>query len=250
MSTESTPQKLSGKSALVTAASRGIGRAVALRLAADGARVAVNYHSNAEAAEAVVSAIEQAGGTAVAIQGDIGVREDVERLFKESLSAFGSLDILVNNAGLGANGNIADLDAELLDRVIDVNFKGTFFALQQAARHLNDGGRIVSVSTGYTRATYPGVGVYAATKAAVESLGLALSRELGSRKITVNAVLPGLVNTDQTAPIRDQFDTFAEMTPLGRVGEPEDIADIVAFLASHDARWVTGQAIAAAGGLA
>ncbi|GAA1388460.1 A-factor type gamma-butyrolactone 6-reductase ScbB [Kitasatospora putterlickiae] len=245
-----TTKKLAGKSALVTASSRGIGRATALRLAADGAQVAVNYHSDAASARAVVEAIESAGGRAIAVQGDIGVPADVERVFKETLAAFGSLDILVNNAGLGANGALAEVGPELLDRVVDVNFKGTFYAIQQAARVLNDGGRIVNISTGYTKQPFPGFGVYSATKAAVEALGLAASKELGARQITVNSVLPGLVNTDQTAPIREQFPAVAGMTPLGRVGEPEDIADVVAFLASDDARWVTGQIIAAAGGLA
>ncbi|WP_280721488.1 glucose 1-dehydrogenase [Kitasatospora sp. MAA4] len=249
MNTDPT-KKLSGKSALVTASSRGIGRAIALRLAADGARVAVNYHRDDRAAQDVVGAITAAGGQAIAVQGDVGVQADVERLFKEAVAAFGSLDILVNNAGLGAHGPIAEIDTALLDRVVDVNVKGTFYALQQAARLLNDGGRIVNISTGYTRSAFPGFGVYTATKAAVEHLGLALSKELGARRITVNSVLPGLVDTDQTAPIRDQFAAVAAMTPLGRVGEPEDIADIVAFLATDDARWVTGQRIAAAGGLA
>lgn len=242
-------KRLQGKTALVTASSRGIGRAVALRLAADGADVAVTYQSNADAAREVVDAITAAGGKAVAFKADFGVKEDIENLYKEVLNAFGSLDIVVNNAGISGNGPIADLDDETFERAVDVNLKGTFYSLRQAANKLNDGGRIVNISTGYTHATYPGVGVYTATKAAVEQLGLALAKELGARRITVNSVLPGLVNTDQTAPIRDQFDTFAAMTPLGRVGEPEDIADVVAFLASDDARFVTGQYIAAAGGL-
>jgi 3-oxoacyl-[acyl-carrier protein] reductase len=209
----------------------------------------VNYHANGQAAQEVVDAISAKGGHAIAVQADMGVRADVVRLFEETLAAFGGLDILVNNAGLGGDGTIAEIDEALLERVIDVNFKGTFYALQQAARQLNDGGRIINISTGYTHATYPGVGVYAGTKAAVEQMGLSLSRELGARRITVNAVLPGLVRTDATAPITDQFDAFAAMTPLGRVGEPEDIADVVAFLAGDDARWVTGQSVAAAGGL-
>ncbi|MFD3497257.1 3-oxoacyl-ACP reductase family protein [Streptomyces sp. NPDC058678] len=242
-------KRLRGKKALVTASSRGIGRAVALRLAADGADVAVTYRSNSAAAQEVVDTIVAGNGKAVAVQADFGSKTDIENLYKEVLNAFGSLDIVVNNAGIAAGGNVADVDDEIFERAVEVNLKGTFYSLRQAAARVSDGGRIVNISTGYTRMTFPGTGVYTATKAAVEQLGLALAREVGGRGVTVNSVLPGLIRTDQTAPIADQYDAFAQMMPLGRIGEPEDIAYIVAFLASDDARYVSGQYIAAAGGL-
>ncbi|WP_449346563.1 SDR family NAD(P)-dependent oxidoreductase [Streptomyces xanthochromogenes] len=247
--TTQTAKRLQGKTALVTASSRGIGRAVALRLAADGADVAVTYQSNAAAAQEVVDAVVAAGGKAIALQADFAKKDEIENLYKEVLNAFGSLDIVVNNAGIAGNGNIADVDDETFERAVDVNFKGTFYSLRQAATHVSDGGRIINISTGYTHSTFAGTGVYTATKAAVEQLGLALAREVGGRGVTVNSVLPGLIRTDQTAPIADQYDTFAQMMPLGRIGEPEDIAGVVAFLASDDASYITGQYLAAAGGL-
>ncbi|MFI1799643.1 glucose 1-dehydrogenase [Streptomyces sp. NPDC020379] len=239
---------LSGKRALVTAASRGIGRGIALRLAAAGARVAVNYRENAEAAQEVVDEIVRGGGDAFAVRAEIGGRAEAERLFARVLEEFGGLDILVNNAGVQGMGPVAEVTEEFLDRAVDVNVKGTFHAFQQAARHLADGGRIISVSTAFTRSLTPGAGVYAATKGAVEQLTRTLSQELAGRRITVNAVLPGIVETDATAPLRERFAAIAEATPLGRIGQPEDVAGIVAFLAGEDARWITGQSIAAAGG--
>ena len=242
---------LQGKVALVTAASRGIGRAVALRLGADGANVVVNYHTNEAAAKEVVEQIKAAGSEAVAVRADIGVPADVERLYKETLSAFGGLDIVVNNAGITVVGPTAFFDEEALDRALAINVKGTFLSLKHAANHVRDGGRIINVSTGYTRAPNPYVGVYVGTKAAVEQFGYSLAKELGERKITVNSVLPGLTDTDGVAPeVRAQADTYISQTPLGRFGTPEDIAGVVAFLAGEDGRWVTGQAISATGGLA
>ncbi|MFI1182097.1 SDR family oxidoreductase [Streptomyces sp. NPDC020799] len=239
---------LSGKRALVTAASRGIGRGIALRLAASGARVAVNYRENAEAAQEVVDAIVRGGGDAFAVREEIGGRAAAEGLFARVLEEFGGLDILVNNAGVQGMGPVAEVTEEFLDRAVDVNVKGTFYAFQQAALHLADGGRIISVSTAFTRSMAPGAGVYAATKGAVEQLTRTLSQELAGRRITVNAVLPGIVETDATAPLRERFAAIAEATPLGRIGRPEDIAGIVAFLAGEEGAWITGQSIAAAGG--
>ncbi|WP_223199287.1 SDR family oxidoreductase [Solihabitans fulvus] len=248
--TTSTTAPLTGRTAIVTASSRGIGAAIARRLGADGANVIVNYQRNADAAAEVVAAIEATGGKGVAVRADLSVAADIALLFDTARDTFGGLDILVNNAGLNLHKAVVDIEDEEFERVLAVNVRGTFLALRHAARQLRDGGRIVNISTGYTRVSFPGEGVYTATKAAVEHLGVALSKELGPRGITVNSVLPGLTDTDETAAIRDQFDTFAAMTPLRRVGRPEDIADVVAFLAGDDARWVTGQSIAAAGGLA
>ncbi|MCP3799796.1 glucose 1-dehydrogenase [Allokutzneria sp. A3M-2-11 16] len=243
--------KLAGKIAVVTAASRGIGRAIALRLAADGASVVVNWHSNSAAAEEVVAAITEAGGTAIGVQADIGVPADVDRLFAVTLQEFGALDILVNNAGVVAvTKPTAEVSDEDIERTVAVNFTGTFLAMRHAARELRDGGRIINISTGYTRYPSPKVGIYAGTKAAVEQFAVSAAKELGSRGITVNTVLPGITDTDGISQdVRENLDGFIAMTPLGRLGQPRDIADIVAFLAGDDSRWVTGQSIVAAGGL-
>ncbi len=242
---------LAGKTAIVTAASRGIGRAVAERLGADGANVVVNYHRNQAAAQQVVDAITAGGGKALAVQADISVPADVLRLFDEAQAAFGGLDILVNNAGVTVVGPTAHLPVEDFDYAFALNVKGTFLALQQAALRLNDHGRIVNISTGYVKAPNPYVGVYVATKAAVDQIAASLAKEVGERQITVNSVAPGLTDTDGVAPeVRAQADTYIGMTPLGRFGEPRDIADVVAFLVSEEARWVTGQVISATGGLA
>ncbi|MFF4402590.1 SDR family oxidoreductase [Streptomyces sp. NPDC001480] len=236
--------------ALVTASSRGIGRAIALRLGRDGANVAVNYHSNEAAARDVVREIEEWGSNAVAVQADLAVPGDVTRLFEESVAAFGGLDIVVNNAGMRAFGSISTFSVEELDRLLAVNVKGTFLAMQQAANLVRDGGRIVNISTGHTKGPSQRVAAYGGSKAAMEYFGHVLAKELGNRKITVNVVLPGLTDTDGLSPeFRANADAFIARTPLGRLGRPEDIADVVAFLASDDARWVTGQTIAAAGGL-
>ena len=241
---------LNGKVALVTASSRGIGRAVALRLSRDGASVVVNYHSNGAAARDVVGEIEQLGGKALAVQADLAVPHDVARLFEEAVTAFGGLDIVVNNAGMRAFGSVAEFPVEDLDRLLAINVKGTFLALQQAANLVRDGGRIVNISTGHTRRPGLQVAAYAGSKAAVEYFGHVLAKELGGRQITVNVVLPGLTDTDGLSPeFRENADTFIAQTPLGRLGRSEDIADVVSFLVGDDARWVTGQAIAAAGGL-
>jgi 3-oxoacyl-[acyl-carrier protein] reductase len=241
---------LAGRTALVTGASRGIGRAVALRLAAAGASVAVNYVRDGAAAADVVAAVRAGGGHAVAVRADLGVADDVERLFDEALAALGGLDILVNNAGLTRYAATADVTEVDIDRLLAVNVKGPLLAMRRAARCLRDGGRVVNISTGYTRNPQPGVGLYTASKAALEQLGLSLAKELGSRGITVNAVLPGLVDTDGvTAGDRGRIAQVVAMTPLGRVGEPDDIADVVVFLAGDAARWITGQTLAATGGL-
>ena len=248
---DQTPGKLLGKVAIVTGASRGIGRAIALRLGKDGAKVIVGYSRQAEKAQEVVAAIEKEGGQAVAVQADMGNLADVRRLFEEARQRFGKLDILVNNAGISAFKPIAMLTEEDFDRMFTINTKGPLFALQQAAHQIADGGRIINISTGGTATSAPGAGLYTASKAALEQFTMSLAKELGSRGVTVNAVLPGMTETDMFEEVAPpEFKEMAiGMTALGRLGKPEDIADVVAFLASDDARWITGQKIAATGGM-
>ena len=241
---------LEGKNALVTASSRGIGRAIARLLAARGANVVVNYNENQEAADDTVRTITAAGGKAIAVQADLGSAADVDRLFATTTEALDGLDIVVNNGGVNLVAPIATTAEADFDHVVAVNFKGSFLVMKHAANAVSDNGRIINISTGNTRVSMPFIGVYAATKAAVEQMTFSLARELGSRAVTVNAVLPGLTDTDGLRPeIRENASSIIRMTPLGRIGTPEDVADVVAFLASEEARWVTGQTIGASGGL-
>ena len=237
---------------MVTGASRGIGAAVARRLAADGARVVVNYARNAAAAERVVADVRAAGGEAVAVQADVGDRAQVARLFAEARRAFGRVDILVNNAGV--------LDAAPLDGITDAhleaqfatNVRGTVYAAQEAARAIDGaGGRIINFSTLATDDTPAGLGVYAASKAAVEALTQSLARELGPRGITVNVVRPGPIETDMFGALADDaFRAHAvARSALGRLGRPEDVAGAVSFFASDDAAFITGQALTVSGGV-
>lgn len=245
--------QLDGKVALVTGASRGIGRAIAVRLGRAGAGVVVNYSGNAEAAAEAVAAVEAAGGSAVAVRADIGRVAEVERLFDEAFRHFGKLDILVNNAGTIFNKLLADVTEEEFDRIFAVNVKGSFFACQQAARRLADGGRIINLSSSTTArgVSLPTYSSYRATKGAVEQFSFVLANELGPKGITVNVVSPGPTDTElfsqgKTEEVKQRF---AQMAALNRLGQPEDIADVVAFLASDEARWITGQNIRANGGL-
>ncbi|WP_435021477.1 SDR family oxidoreductase [Tundrisphaera sp. TA3] len=242
---------LQGKVAVVTGASRGIGRAIAERLGRDGASVVVNYAGNEAAAREAVAAVEAAGGRAVAVRADVGKVAEIARLFDEAIAAFGRLDILVNNAGTLFNKPLADVTEEEYDRIFDVNVKGTFFACQQAARRMADGGRIINFSSTTTVMMLPTYGAYVATKGAVEQLSRALAKELGPRGITVNVVSPGPTDTEMFGQGKTEQDKqrFAQMAALGRLGTPGDIADVVAFLAGDDSRWVTGQNIRANGGL-
>lgn len=244
-------KRLEGKVALVTGASRGIGRAIALRLALDGAAVVVNYAGNAAAAREVIAAVEECDGRAVAEQGDVGKVADVERLFDATIDHFGKLDILVNNAGILFNKPVAAVTEDEFDRIFAVNVKGTFFACQQAARRMADGGRIINFSSSTTVMMLPTYASYVATKGAVEQLSHILAKELGPRDITVNVISPGPVDTEMFSQGKTEADKqrFGQMAALGRLGQPEDIADVVAFLASNDARWITGQNIRANGGI-
>lgn len=246
-----------GKIALVTGASRGIGKAIALRLAEDGIGVAVHYGVNRTAAEQVVETIVQRGGWAFAVGADLEKIDDVNRLsntFKESLikvNGNGQFDILINNAGIGSSGPIEETTEEEFDRLFAVNVKAPFFLVKQLMPQLRDGGRIINVSSGVTRIAFPHMMTYNLTKGALNTFTLHLAKLLGPRNITVNAVLPGIVDTDNTAPMlhTEEGRRFAEeSSALGRVGQPADIADAVAFLVSDDARWVTAELLDATGG--
>jgi len=242
--------RLDGKVALVTGASRGIGRAIAVRLGQDGAAVVVNYSGNHEAARETVAAVEAASGRAVAVQGDVGKLGDIQRLFDSAFEHFGKLDILVNNAGIMFNKPLADVTEEEFDRIFAVNVKGTFFSCQQAVKRMADGGRIINFSSSTTAMMLPTYGTYVATKGAVEQLSHILAKELGPRGITVNVVSPGPTDTELFGQGKTEQDKqrFAQLAALGRLGQPEDIADVVALLVSDDANWITGQNIRANGG--
>jgi 3-oxoacyl-[acyl-carrier protein] reductase len=248
---------LQGKIAVVTGARRGIGRAIALRLARDGAMVAVNYQQNAQAATAVVREIEAASGQAFAVQGDVGsvpkIRGFFQALDDELMRRRGSneFDILVNNAGIGRQGTVETTTEEVFDGLSAVNVKGVFFVTQHAIPRLRDGGRIVNLSSALSRHPYPQMAAYSMGKAAINWFTVNLAAELGKRGITVNAIAPGLTATDFTARTRQNPEVVKQVsahTALGRIGEADDIAGVAAFLASDDARWVTGQYIEASGG--
>jgi 3-oxoacyl-[acyl-carrier protein] reductase len=243
---------LKGKVALITGASRGIGRAIAERLSRDGAAVVVNYARNADAAGDVVAEIEAAGGQAFAVQADVGRVSEVVRLFDETIAHFGKLDILVNNAGIMCNKPISAVTEEEFDRVFAVNVKGTFFACQQAATRLAEGGRILNFSSTTTVMMLPTYGAYVASKSAVEQLSRSLAKELGPRGITVNVVSPGPTDTElfNAGKTEEQRQRLAQASAFGRVGQPPEIAEVVAFLASDAANWVTGQNIRVNGGVA
>jgi 3-oxoacyl-[acyl-carrier protein] reductase len=242
---------LDGKVALVTGASRGIGRAIAVQLGHDGAAVVVNYSGNRQAASETVATIETASGRAVAVQGDVGKVGDIERLFDAAFEHFGKLDILVNNAGVMFNKPVADVTEEEYDRIFAVNVKGTFFACQQAAKRMADGGRIINFSSSTTAMMLSTYGAYVATKGAVEQMSHVLAKELGPRGITVNVISPGPTDTELFGQGKTEQDKqrFVQMAALGRLGQPQDIADVVALLVSDEARWITGQNIRANGGI-
>ena len=244
--------KLKNKVALVTGASKGIGAAIAKALAAEGASVIVNYASSQENANKVVSEIQAEGGNAFAIQADMAHVPEIIRLFDESIAHFGKLDILVNNAGIMFSKPVSDTTEADFDRIFAINVKGVFFACQQAATRLSDGGRIISLSSSTTARLIPTYGAYVATKGAVEQLTRSLSKEVGARGITVNAISPGPIETElfMTGKTPEQIDFFAKQSAFSRLGQPQEIADIVVFLASDAARWISGQNIRANGALA
>jgi 3-oxoacyl-[acyl-carrier protein] reductase len=240
---------LTGKVAIVTASSRGIGRAIAQRLSKDGAAVAVNYFSSPEKAEAVVNEITAQGGRAIMIQGSVANKADVLRLFDETEQKLGKIDIAVNVAGTSVFKPHAELTDDDFDKVFSVNAKGAMYMLQEAAKRVKDGGRIVQFSTGGTMMPIPTGGIYAASKAAGERFAFALAKELGHRHVTVNVISPGVTDTDGLIMPQEAINQLIQQTPLGRLGQPGDVADIVAFLVSDDAHWMTGQNLQANGGI-
>ena len=243
----------SGRVAIVTGASRGIGAAIAQRLARDGLSVIVNYAGRADDAQTVVDAIEAAGRKALAVRADVADPADAQRLFDTATARFGRVDVLVNNAGImpPTLPHLVDTDDATFDRLFAVNVKGSFNMLREAARRLADGGRIVNFSSSLVGTALPGYAAYAATKSAVETMTLVLARELRGRRITVNAVAPGPTATalflDGKSP--ETVERLAKANPLERLGTPEDMANVVAFLVGDDGAWVNGQTLRANGGM-
>lgn len=237
--------------AIVTGASRGIGKQIALRLAADGFAVVVNYAGKAEDANAVVQEIEAKQGKAIAIKADVSNSAEVAQLFDQTEQAFGAPDVLVNNAGIMIVKPLAEFDDNSFARLTNINLGGTFNTLRQAATRLRSGGRIINLSTSVVGLYTPGYSVYAATKAAVETLTIVFAKELRGKSISVNAVAPGPTGTDLffEGKSEELIATLSKMPPLERLGRPEDIASVVSFLAGPDGGWINGQIIRANGGI-
>jgi 3-oxoacyl-[acyl-carrier protein] reductase len=245
--------KLTGKVAVVTGASKGIGAGIARSLAAEGAAVVVNYATSREGADKTVAEIAQAGGKAVAVQGDVSKKADLVRLFAETKKTFGRLDILVNNAGVYAFTPLEDITEEHFHRHFDLNVLGTILAAQEAVKYFDEkGGSIINLSSVVSTLGIPGAAVYSATKGAVNTLTLVLAKELGPKKIRVNGVAPGMVETEGTAAAGmsegDMRKEIESKTPVGRIGQPKDIASVVTFLASDEASWVSGETWFVSGG--
>jgi 3-oxoacyl-[acyl-carrier protein] reductase len=239
---------LKGKTALVTGGSRGIGRAIAERLAANGASIVINYVRSPQGAQEVVKDVLAKGGKAVAIQANVAKPAEVRRLFDEAEKAVGHLDIVVANAGVHIEKPLIESTEEDYDYVFDINTKGVFFTLQEAARRVRDRGRIVVVSTGGTKLRFANNSLYLGSKGAIEQFARSLSLELGPRNVTVNVLSPGFTDTDM---LPEQYRVYgASLSPFNRVGAPEDVADVATFLASDEARWLTGQNVQAGGGVA
>ena len=237
--------------ALVTGGSRGIGRAVATRLAADGFTVIVNHASGSAAAAATVEEIDAAGGRAVAVQADVADEHAVAAMFDRIEADHGGIDVVVHSAGRLALSTIADQDLDVLDALHRTNIRGTFVVAQQAARRLRSGGAFVSMSTSVVGTQFPTYGAYAASKSAVEGMTMILAKELRGRDVTANVVAPGPTATELflDGKTQEQIDTLAKVPPLERLGRPEDIAGVVAFLAGPDGHWINGQTIRANGGM-
>ena len=244
-------QPLQGKVALITGSARGIGAEIALTLAKAGAKVIVNYAQNQAAADRVCAVITEAGGECLAVQADVSDPAAVRQLFTAAIERFQQIDILVNNAGVLVFKEIAEISDDEFDRIVDINFKSVFYTLREAAAKLADHGRIVTVSSTVTRLMLPKYGAYAATKAAVEQLTRIFAREAGKRGITANIVSPGPVDTElfRSGKTPADIERMAAMAALGRLGATDDIAQVVLFLVSDEARWITGQNIGVNGGI-
>ena len=240
-----------GKVAIVTGASRGIGSAVAERLGRDGFTVIVNYSGSAEAADALVRKITEGGGRALVVKADVSDPGAVREIFETTVAKFGGVDVLVNNAGIMTVSNLADTDDASFDRQIAINLKGTFNTLREGAKRLRSGGRIINFSSSVVGLLQPTYAIYAATKAAVEAITSVLAKELRGRNITVNAIAPGPTATDLFLKGKPEavIDHLAKLAPLERLGEPNDIARAVSFLAGADGAWINGQVLRANGGI-
>ncbi|WP_110630257.1 SDR family oxidoreductase [Salinicola salarius] len=239
------------KVALVTGASRGIGRAIALQLAADGFAVVVNYAGNTALAEEVVADVEAKGGRALAVQADIADADAVARLFEQTLAAFGRLDVVVNNAGMMQMARMTSDNVGILDRTLAINLRGSWLVMTKAAETLGEGGRIIALSSSVLGKSFPGYGAYIASKAGVEGLVKVLANELRGRNIAVNGVAPGPVGTELffEGKSEEQIQSIANLAPFERLGQPEEIADVVSFLAGPQGRWINGQILRANGGM-
>jgi len=244
-------EQTNNKVAIVTGASRGIGAAVAKRLAEDGFTVVVNYAGSAKAADEVVKAIEAAGGKAITAQADVSKPADARRLFDQAEEVYGGVDVLVNNAGVMSLSPIADMTDEDFDRLFDINVKGSYNTMREAAKRLRKGGRIINFSSSVVGLLQPGYAPYAATKAAIEATTVVLARELRGKEITVNAIAPGPTATELflNGKSDELVSHLAKLAPLERLGTPEDIAAAVAFLAGPDGGWINGQVLRANGGI-
>jgi 3-oxoacyl-[acyl-carrier protein] reductase len=245
--------KLVGKVAVVTGASKGIGASIARALAAEGAAVVVNYASSKAGADAVTQAITEAGGKAIAVQGDVSKADQAQALIEAAVKTFGRLDVLVNNSGVYAFSPIEAVTEDAYRKMFDVNVLGVLLATKAAVKHLGEGGSVINISSAVTSLLPPQSAIYTGTKGAVDAITGVLANELGPRKIRVNAINPGIVETEGTHAagfIGSEFERGAvTQTPLGRTGQPDDIAAVAVFLASDDARWLTGEKITASGGL-
>ena len=239
------------RTAIITGASRGIGAAVAQRLARDGFNVVINFAGNADEAESLAGRIQSAAGNALAVRADVSDPAAVRALFDKAEAAYGGIDVLVNNAGIMQLARIADATDEMFDRHVAVNLKGVFNCLREAARRLRSGGRIINFSSSMVGLRQPTYGIYSATKAGVEAMTHILSKEMRGRNITVNVVAPGPTGTDLFLKGKSQeaIDMFAKLSPLERIGTPDDVAGTVAFLAGPDGSWINGQVLRANGGV-
>jgi 3-oxoacyl-[acyl-carrier protein] reductase len=247
-------KKLTGKVAIVTGASKGIGAEIALQLGRAGAQVVVNYATSKESADRVTGLIQKEGSSAVAIQADLSKPEDIKRLFADAKKAFGRLDILVNNAGIYNFASLEEITPEHFYKMFDLNVLGLLLATQEAAKAMApNGGSIINVSSIASTLREPGASVYSATKAGVDAITRSLSKELGPKNIRINSIDPGMIETEGTSSLlNDEENDFRKdvmaNTPLGRIGQPEDIAPVAVFLASEDSRWITGETIPISGG--